>query len=221
MKLYLDTGDVEEIRHAVSIGIIDGCTTNPTLIAKSGRKFEVVVKDIAKAISQVTDDFTVSAEVLSLTAPEMVKEAIPLTKIDKHVIIKVPCTPEGLTACRELTAKKIKVNVTLCFSPSQALLAAKAGAWCVSPFIGRLDDISQDGIQLVKDIRQIYDNYKFPTKILAASIRHPMHVVECAKAGADICTVPYVIYDKLFRHPLTDSGLKKFMEDWTRSKSNQ
>lgn len=214
MKIYLDTGNIEEIQHAAGIGLIDGVTTNPTLIAREGRDFKTVIKEIAKIVSKVTDDFTVSAEVTADDAAGMVKEGLDLAKLDKHVIIKCPMTPEGLNATRLLSQKKIRVNVTLVFSANQALLAAKAGAFVVSPFLGRLDDAGHDGMRLIKNIRTIFDNYGFKTGILAASIRHPLHVLESAKAGADIATIPYGVYKKLFLHPLTDKGIASFKKDW-------
>lgn len=214
MKLYLDTGNVDEIRRAAAIGIIDGVTTNPTLIAREGRDFEEVLQEIIVIVSQVTADFTVSAEVTATDTNGMVEQGLQLAAIDEHVLVKVPLTPEGLAAVGELSSVGIRCNVTLCFSANQALLAAKAGAWCVSPFVGRLDDAGQDGIELLHEIREIYNEYEFGTRILAASIRHPDHVKKAALAGADIATIPFKVYEKLFHHPLTDDGLAKFLADW-------
>ncbi len=213
MKFFLDTAIVDEIRKANEFGILDGVTTNPSLVYKSGRPFKDVLLDICKIV-----DGPVSAEVTTLTAAEMVKQGLELAKIHKNIVVKLPMTEDGVKACKVLSGKKISINATLIFSASQALVMAKAGASYVSPFIGRLDDISEDGMVLIDDIREIFDNYEIKTEILAASIRHPMHVVECAKSGADIATMPYSVFQQLFRHPLTDSGLKKFMDDWAKSK---
>ncbi len=213
MKFFLDTAIVDEIKKANEFGILDGVTTNPSLVYKSGRPFKDVLLDICKIV-----DGPVSAEVTTLTAPEMVKQGLELSKIHKNIVVKLPTTEEGVKACHQLAAKGVKINATLIFSASQALIMAKAGASYVSPFIGRLDDISEDGMVLIDDIREIYDNYEIKTEILAASIRHPMHIVECAKAGADIATMPYSVFQQLFKHPLTDSGLKKFMDDWDKAK---
>jgi transaldolase len=213
MKFFIDTANIDEIRDAARLGILDGVTTNPSLIAKEGRKFEDVVAEIASIV-----DGPISAEVTALDYDGMLKQAGPLAKIHKNITIKVPLTKEGLRACKTLRAQGTAVNVTLCFSPSQALLAAKCGATFVSPFVGRLDDVSQDGMDLIRQIRAIYDNYGFTTQILAASIRHPIHVVESALAGADVGTMPYKVMMQLYEHPLTDIGLKKFLEDWDKLK---
>ena len=213
MKLFLDTAIVEEIRTINAWGVLDGITTNPSLVYKSGRPFKEVLKEICAIV-----DGPVSAEVTTLTAPEMVKQGFELSKIHKNIVVKLPTNEEGLKACKALSGKGIPVNMTLIFSPSQALLVAKAGAAMASPFIGRLDDISQDGMQLIRDIRTIYDNYGFKTEILTASIRHPMHVVDAAIAGSDIATLPFKVFQQLIRHPLTDAGLKAFMEDWAKAK---
>ena len=220
MQLYLDTGNISEIQEIAEIGILNGVTTNPTLIMKEGLKFEDVIKEIAGILKKhaSNSDFTVSAEVTAENADDMVKEAIPLTKINPHVIIKVPLTEEGLKAVQILSKKKIKTNVTLCFSANQALLAAKAGAYIISPFIGRIDDAGQEGIDLIDEIREIYDNYGFKTKILAASIRSARDVKQVALSGADIATIPYAVFKKLFRHPLTDRGLIQFNSDWEQYK---
>ena len=214
MKFFIDTANIDEIRDAARLGILDGVTTNPSLVAKEGRKFEAVIAEICTIV-----DGPISAEVTALDYEGMLAQAHPLAKIHKNVTIKVPLTKDGLRACKTLRAAGTAVNVTLCFSASQALLAAKCGATFISPFIGRLDDVSQDGMELIRQIRAIYDNYGFTTQILAASIRHPMHVVECALAGADVGTMPYKVMTQLYEHPLTDVGLKKFLEDWEKLKS--
>jgi transaldolase len=209
MKFYLDTASVKEIQEAASLGLLDGVTTNPSLVAKEGRVFREVLVEICNIV-----DGPISAEVVSIEADAMVKEGKELAKIHKNIVVKVPLIPEGLKATKRLAAKGIKVNVTLCFSPTQALLAAKAGAWCVSPFIGRLDDISSNGMELIRQIVTIYKNYDFKTFVLVASVRHPQHVVEAALAGGHICTMPFAIFQQLVKHPLTDIGLKKFLADW-------
>jgi len=214
MKFFIDTANIDEIRDAARLGILDGVTTNPSLVAKEGRKFEAVIAEICTIV-----DGPISAEVTALDFDGMMAQAHPLAKIHKNVTIKVPLTKDGLRACKALRGEGTAVNVTLCFSPSQALLAAKCGATFISPFVGRLDDVSQDGIELIRQIRAIYDNYGFTTQILAASIRHPMHVVDCALAGADVGTMPYKVMTQLYEHPLTDLGLKKFLEDWEKLKS--
>jgi len=214
MKFFIDTANIDEIKDAAALGIVDGVTTNPSLIAKEGRKFEDVVAEIARLV-----DGPISAEVTALDFDGMMTQAGPLAKIHKNITIKVPLTKEGLRACKALRADGIAVNVTLCFSPSQALLAAKCGATFVSPFVGRLDDVSHDGMDLIRQIRAIYDNYGYATQILAASIRHPIHVVESALAGADVGTMPYKVMMQLYDHPLTDIGLKKFLEDWNKLKA--
>ncbi|MDK9716527.1 transaldolase [Trichlorobacter thiogenes] len=211
MKFFIDTADVQEIREAHTLGLVDGVTTNPSLIAKSGRKFKDVIKEITAIV-----DGPISAEVISLEADGMVKEAKELVKIHKNIVIKLPMTPEGLKACKALTAKGIKTNVTLIFTPMQALLAAKAGATYVSPFVGRLDDISQDGMGIIEEIRTIFDNYGYTSEIIVASIRNPIHVLNSALIGADICTIPYSVMLQLSKHPLTDAGIKKFLEDWEK-----
>ncbi|HMV45454.1 MAG TPA: fructose-6-phosphate aldolase [Leptospiraceae bacterium] len=208
MKLFLDTADTNEISKVADLGLLDGVTTNPSIIASSKRKFKEVIKEIC--------DITkgpVSAEVLSSTYSEMLNEAIDLAKIADNVVIKIPLIPDGIKCVSELTKRNIKTNVTLCFSAPQALLAAKAGATYISPFIGRLDDIAFNGLDLISEIRTIYDNYQFETKILAASIRHPIHFKEVALEGADAVTLPYATFQMLFKHPQTDLGLAKFLED--------
>ena len=213
MKLYLDTGNVNEIREAASYGLLDGVTTNPSLVSKEGREF----KDLLLEICQIVDG-PISAEVVSLDAESMIKEGRELAKIHQNIIVKVPLIPEGLKATKQMASEGIRVNVTLCFSPTQALLAAKAGAWCVSPFIGRLDDISTDGMELIEQILTIYENYDFSTQVLVASVRHPQHVVQAALLGGHICTMPYSVFQQLVKHPLTDIGLKKFLADWESQK---
>ena len=209
MKFFLDTANVKEIQEAASLGLLDGVTTNPSLVAKEGRIFKEVLIEICNIV-----DGPISAEVVSLEADAMVKEGKELAKIHKNIVVKVPLIAEGLKATKRLAAEGIKVNVTLCFSPTQALLAAKAGAWCVSPFIGRLDDISSNGMELIRQILTIYRNYDYKTQVLVASVRHPQHVVEAALAGGHICTMPFSIFQQMVKHPLTDSGLKKFLADW-------
>jgi transaldolase len=209
MKFYLDTASVKEIQEAASLGLLDGVTTNPSLVAKEGRVFREVLLEICNIV-----DGPISAEVVSIEADAMVKEGRELAKIHKNIVVKVPLIAEGLKATKRLTAEGIRVNVTLCFSPTQALLAAKAGAWCVSPFIGRLDDISSNGMELIRQIVTIYKNYDYKTYILVASVRHPQHVVEAALAGGHICTMPFSIFQQMVKHPLTDTGLKKFLSDW-------
>lgn len=209
MKFYLDTASVKEIQEAASLGLLDGVTTNPSLVAKEGRVFREVLLEICNIV-----DGPISAEVVSIEADAMVKEGRELAKIHKNIVVKVPLIAEGLKATKRLAAEGIKVNVTLCFSPTQALLAAKAGAWCVSPFIGRLDDISSNGMELIRQIVTIYKNYDYKTFILVASVRHPQHVVEAALAGGHICTMPFAIFQQMVKHPLTDLGLKKFLADW-------
>jgi transaldolase len=209
MKFFIDTADVNEIREAHALGLVDGVTTNPSLIAKSGRKFKDVIKEIVSIV-----DGPISAEVISLDAPGMIKEGRELAKIHKNIVVKLPMTPEGLKACKALTDKGIKTNVTLIFTSMQALLAAKAGATYVSPFVGRLDDISQDGIAIIEEIRTIFDNYGYNSEIIVASIRNPIHVLNSALIGADVATIPYSVMIQLSRHPLTDAGIKKFLADW-------
>lgn len=209
MKFFLDTANVKEIQEAASLGLLDGVTTNPSLVAKEGRSFKEMLVEICKIV-----DGPISAEVVSLEADAMVKEGKELAKIHKNIVVKVPLIAEGLKATKRMAAEGIRVNVTLCFSPTQALLAAKAGAWCVSPFIGRLDDISSNGMELIRQIMTIYRNYDYKTLVLVASVRHPQHVVEAALAGGHICTMPFSIFQQMVKHPLTDNGLKKFLADW-------
>lgn len=209
MKIFLDTANVEEIREAMSWGVLDGITTNPSLVAKERRDFKSVLIEICSIVNG-----PVSAEVVSTTANEMVQEGRSLSHIHENIVVKIPLIVEGLKAVKQLASEGIPVNVTLCFSPSQALLAAKAGATYISPFIGRLDDISQDGMQVIRDIKVIYVQHHISTKILAASLRHPPHVVEAAKIGADIGTIPFKVLEQMVKHPLTDIGLERFLKDW-------
>lgn len=211
MKIFIDTANVKDIREANSWGIIDGVTTNPSLIAKEGKDFIETVKEITSIV-----DGPISAEVISLIANEMVKEAEGLSKIHKNIVIKIPFLKEGLKAVKILTEKGIKTNVTLIFSANQALLAAKAGATYVSPFVGRLDDASHYGMDLVRDIVTIYKNYGFKTQVIVASIRNPLHVIEASLAGAHVATIPMSVLETMLKHPLTDIGIKKFLEDWEK-----
>jgi transaldolase len=209
MKFFADTAEISDIRELADEGLLDGVTTNPSLIHKSGRNFIEVVEEIASFVSG-----PVSAEVVALDYEGMMREAAVLRKIADNIAVKVPLTPAGLKACKALTGDGTMVNVTLCFSAAQALLAAKAGATFISPFVGRHDDVGFDGMSLIADIRLIYDNYDFATQILVASVRHPMHVVEAAKIGADVMTAPPKIIRQLFNHPLTDAGIASFLKDW-------
>ncbi|SHJ52530.1 transaldolase [Dethiosulfatibacter aminovorans DSM 17477] len=209
MKFFIDTANVEEIKEINEWGVVDGVTTNPSLIAKEGRVFKEVIEEITSIV-----DGPISAEVISLESEGMVEEALELVKIHKNIVIKIPMTDEGLKAVKVLSSKGVKTNVTLIFSPSQALLAAKAGAAYVSPFVGRLDDISNPGMNVISDIAEIFDIFCIETEIISASIRHPMHVVESAKMGAHIATVPYKVYKQMLKHPLTDIGIEKFLKDW-------
>jgi transaldolase len=211
MKFFIDTANLKEIQEAVALGLVDGVTTNPSLLAKEKEK----PRDLIKKICQMVEG-PVNAEVVSETAPEMIKEAQSLIKIHKNICVKIPMTPEGLKAVKKLSALEIPTNVTLVFSPIQALMAAKAGATYVSPFVGRLDDIAQDGMELIGQIVTIFNNYGFETEIIVASVRHPVHLLNAALMGADIATIPYKVLLQLAHHPLTDSGLQKFMEDWKK-----
>ncbi len=214
MKFFIDTANINEIKEAQSFGILDGVTTNPSLVAKEGKDFRTLLDEILSIV-----DGPVSAEVIATDLDGIMKEAREYAAIHKNIVVKVPLIKEGLKAVKLLSSENIKTNVTLCFSPSQALLAAKAGATYISPFVGRLDDISTDGMDLISQIIQIYRNYKFDTQVLVASVRHPLHVVEAALMGADVCTIPFNVIDKLFNHPLTDLGLEKFLSDWNKSKN--
>jgi transaldolase len=216
MKFFIDTANLDEIREANELGLIDGVTTNPSLVAKEG---DVDFKEhLAKICAMVKGD--ISAEVTALDTEGMLKEGREYAKVASNVVIKVPLTLDGLKACRTFRAEDTKVNVTLCFSAAQALLAAKAGASYISPFIGRIDDTANDGMQVIRDIVQIYGNYGFATEVLAASIRHPMHIVDCALAGAHVATIPFKVIQQLVKHPLTDKGLEGFLSDWKKSGRN-
>ncbi len=211
MKFFIDTADVKEIREAHALGVLDGVTTNPSLIAKSGRNFREVIEEITRIV-----DGPISAEVVALDHEGMIREAEELAAIHPNIVVKIPMTAEGLKAVKALSGKGIRTNVTLIFSPLQALLAAKAGASYVSPFVGRLDDISQDGMGIIEDIRTIFDNYGYQAEIIVASIRNPIHVLNSALLGADIATIPYSVIAQLSKHPLTDIGIDKFLKDWEK-----
>ncbi|MBU3209267.1 fructose-6-phosphate aldolase [Clostridium algidicarnis] len=213
MKIFIDTANIEEIKKAAELGVIDGVTTNPSLIAKEGRNIKEVIEEICSIV-----DGPISAEVMSLEHTKMIEEAEELIKLHKNIVIKIPMCAEGLKAVSALSQKGIKTNVTLIFSAQQALLAAKAGASYVSPFVGRLDDIGNGGIPVVQDIAEVFSIYGIETEIIAASVRTPMHVLECAKAGANIATIPYKVIVQMISHPLTDAGIKKFIEDYESSK---
>lgn len=216
MKIFLDTANVKEIREAHDLGLLDGVTTNPSLVSKEGRDFHEVLRELASFVNG-----PVNAEVIATECDGMVAEGRSLSKIHKNIVVKIPLIKEGLKAVRLLSREGIRVNVTLCFSPVQALLAAKSGAAYISPFIGRLDDIGQVGMEIVRDIKTIYSNYGVKTEILVASIRHPIHVLEAAKIGADIATIPFEVFNKLFNHPLTDIGLARFLSDWEKLRKKQ
>ena len=211
MEFFIDTADVKEIRDCWEMGLIDGVTTNPSLAAKTGRNYDETLKEIAQIV-----DGPISAETISLDFDGMMREAHHFSKIHENIVIKVPMTLTAMKAVKKLKAEGIKTNVTVTFTANQALLAAKAGATYVSPFVGRLDDISEVGMKVIGDIRQIYDNYKFSTKILVASIRNPIHVRDAALIGADVATIPYTVLKQLANHPLTDSGIEKFLKDWEK-----
>jgi transaldolase len=214
MKFFIDTANINEIKEAYAMGMVDGVTTNPSLVAKEGREFEPLIREICEAV-----DGPVSAEVVSLDTEGMLKEARHLITLHEHIVVKLPMTMEGIKATRILASEGIRTNVTLIFSPLQALMAAKAGATYVSPFVGRLDDVSSDGMQLVDQIVQIYSNYGFDTQIIVASIRHPLHILDAALMGADIATIPFQVLNKIAAHPLTDKGLQGFLDDWNRSQT--
>jgi transaldolase len=214
MKFFIDSANINEIKEAASLGVLDGVTTNPSLVAKEGRDFRTLLNEICAIV-----DGPISAEVVSTDFDGMMKEGRDLAKIHKNIVVKVPLIKEGLKAVKALKSEGIRTNVTLCFSPSQALMAAKAGAYFISPFIGRLDDISTSGMDLIKQIVTIYKNYNFQTEVLVASVRHPLHVVEAAMIGAHICTIPFKVIDQLIRHPLTDLGLERFLADWKKSQT--
>jgi transaldolase len=212
MEIYIDTANLEEIRQAHEMGVLDGVTTNPSLIAKEGVDYGKRLAEICEVVNG-----PVSAEVIDVEYKAMVKEGRERAKIHPNIVVKLPSTVDGLKACRALTEEGIRTNMTVCFQPLQALLVAKAGAYLVSPFIGRLDDIAEDGVELIQKIRQIYDNYGFKTKLLAASIRHPKHLVDCALAGADVATVPFKVITDMMKHPLTDIGIEKFVADYRKA----
>jgi len=211
MKFFIDTADINEIREAKSLGVLDGVTTNPSLIAKTGRPYKEVISDICKLVNG-----PISVETTTLKASDLIEEGQKISKIHSNVVVKLACTVDGLKACKALSSDGIHVNMTLCFSPTQALIAAKAGATYISPFVGRLDDISESGMDLIRQIITIYKNYHFPTEVLVASIRHPLHVVEAAMLGAHVATLPFNVLTQLFKHPLTDSGLERFLKDWEK-----
>ncbi|MFG0326425.1 MAG: fructose-6-phosphate aldolase [Phycisphaerales bacterium JB037] len=212
MELYIDTANLDEIKQAHAMGVLDGVTTNPSLIAKEGIDYGQRLAEICRVV-----EGPVSAEVIATDVQGMLAEGRERAKIAPNIVVKLPCTEAGITACKALSDEGTKVNMTLCFQPMQAMLAAKAGAFLISPFLGRLDDISMDGMELISQIRQIYDNYAYPTKLLAASIRHPKHMVDCALAGADVATVPFSVIKQLLKHPLTESGLEKFLADYNKA----
>jgi len=214
MKLFVDTGNVKEIEALATIGVIDGVTTNPSLMAKESGDYRKQMKQICQIVQG-----PVSAEVLAKDYDAMIREGRDLAPIDEHIVVKVPLTRDGIRACGTLSREGLKVNVTLCFSPAQALLAAKAGAAYISPFVGRLDDVGTDGMQLIQEIVQIYRNYPFSTEVLVASVRHPIHIIEAAKMGADVCTCPAKVIDACFNHPLTNIGLENFLKDWEKAQA--
>lgn len=209
MKFFIDTANIDHIKEIASWGVLSGVTTNPSLVAKEGKDFKGVVQEICKIV-----DGPISAEVISTNVENMIIEGTEISKWHKNIIIKLPTIPAGLSACKVLSSHNVKANMTLCFSVNQALLCASAGAFIVSPFVGRLDDISQDGMSLIRDIAQVFSIHNINTQILSASIRHPIHVIESAKAGAHIATIPYQIFKQMIQHPLTDKGLEKFLADW-------
>ena len=213
MKFFLDTGNVEEVRRAAALGVLDGVTTNPTLLAKEGKPFRDALLEMCSLVD------IVNGEVVATDAQGMITEGREIAALHPNIVVKIPMTPEGFKAIKVLRREGIRINVTLVFSPAQALLVAKAGAYFVSPFLGRLDDIAADGMRLLRDIIEVYRPYKFETQVLAASLRHPMHVVEAAKLGADIATMPYKVFEQLFKHPLTDRGLEAFLKDWEKARA--
>jgi transaldolase len=212
MELYIDTANLDEIKQAHAMGVLDGVTTNPSLIAKEKTDYGKRLAEICELV-----DGPVSAEVIATDFSGMMKEGRERAKIADNIVVKLPSTVDGLKACKAFSDEGVRTNLTLCFQPLQALLVAKAGAFLVSPFIGRVDDIAEDGMELIRKIRAIYDNYGYETKLLAASIRHPKHIVDCALAGADVCTVPFNVIQQMMKHPLTDSGLAKFVEDYKKA----
>ncbi len=214
MDIYIDTANLDEIKRAASLGVLDGVTTNPSLVAKEGVDFRTRLEEICQVV-----EGPVSAEVVAIEHDAMIAEAEPLIQIAPNIVIKLPCIEEGLRACKTLSDRDVKVNMTLCFQPLQALLAAKAGAFLISPFVGRIDDVGGDGMEVVQQIRQIYDNYSYTTKILTASIRHPQHMVQAAMMGSDAATAPLKVIQQMMKHPLTDVGLKRFLDDWEKAKT--
>ncbi len=216
MKLFVDTGSIQDIRRLAALGIIDGVTTNPSLMAKAGGDPNAILKEICGIVKG-----PVSGEVVATDVDGMLSEGRALAQLDEHIIVKVPFTPAGVQACKTMSGEGIRVNVTLVFTAAQALIAAKVGAYFVSPFVGRLDDIATDGMELIEQIVEIYDNYDFTTEVLVASTRGPMHIVQAARLGADICTCPPSVIDSLFKHPLTDSGLARFLKDWDEAQAAQ
>lgn len=213
MKFFLDTGNVEEVRQAASLGVLDGVTTNPTLLAKEGKPFREALLEMCRLVE------IVNGEVVATDADGMIAEGRELASLHPNIVVKIPMTPEGFKAIKVLRGEGVRINVTLVFSPAQALLVAKAGAYFVSPFLGRVDDVGGDGLRLLRDIIEVYRPYKFETQVLAASLRHPMHVVEAARLGADIATMPYKVFEQLFKHPLTDRGLEAFLKDWEKARA--
>jgi transaldolase len=216
MELYIDTANMDEINEAAALGVLDGVTTNPSLIAKEGVDFHTRMSEICSVVSG-----PVSGEVVSLEHDSMIDEANDLLQIADNIVIKLPCTVDGMKACKTLADRNVRTNLTLCFQPLQAMMVAKAGAFLVSPFLGRIDDVGGDGMELIQQIRTIYDNYGFTTKILAASIRHPLHLVQCALIGADVVTVPMKVIKQMMNHPLTDKGLEGFLADWNARKQTE
>ena len=212
MKLFIDSGNIKDIETLASLGIIDGVTTNPTLLSKEPGDYRENLRKICQIVKG-----PVSGEVVATDVAGMIREGRDIAKIDEHMVVKVPLTRDGIKACKALSGERIRVNATLVFSPAQAILAAKAGASFVSPFVGRLDDVATDGMELIRDIVEIYENYEFTTEVLVASCRHPMHIVQAARLGADICTCPPAVIDAMFNHPLTDIGLERFLKDWANA----
>jgi len=214
MKLFIDSGNLKEIESLVPLGIIDGITTNPTLLAKEPGDYKQILKKICQIVQGPT-----SAEVVATDYEGMLREGRDLASLDSHIVVKVPFTKDGVRACKTLSSEGTRVNVTLCFSPTQALIAAKVGASYISPFVGRLDDIATSGMNLISEIVDIYDNYDFKTEVLVASVRNPIHIVEAARMGADVCTCPAAVIEAMFKHPLTDIGLEKFLKDWEKAQA--
>jgi len=214
MDIYIDTADLDEIKQAAALGVLDGVTTNPSLVAREGVDFHTRLREICEVVSG-----PVSAEVVATDHDGMIAEAEPLLGIADNIVIKLPCIEEGVRACKTLSDRGVRVNMTLCFQPLQALMAAKAGAFLISPFVGRVDDVGGDGMEIIQQIRQVYDNYGFQTKILTASIRHPQHLVQAAMIGSDVATCPFKVIQQVMKHPLTDIGLKRFLDDWDKAQA--